>query len=141
MNRQQPWPSSKDQDNMAVNIYFAAIINTITALAWSPLQPHFISEHHENNSLSSYCIVQHWSSAFSLKLPFLKKKLKKKHLSFFFFFFLSSSGIAGTPVVFNVNGDAPGRYEIYQYQITNNTTEYKIIGHWTDQLHLDVWIF
>uniref|UniRef100_A0A7N9AS24 Glutamate receptor, metabotropic 4 n=1 Tax=Mastacembelus armatus TaxID=205130 RepID=A0A7N9AS24_9TELE len=48
------------------------------------------------------------------------------------------TGIAGTPVVFNVNGDAPGRYEIYQYQITNNTTEYKIIGDWTDQLHLDI---
>ncbi|KAK9514953.1 hypothetical protein VZT92_025633 [Zoarces viviparus] len=47
------------------------------------------------------------------------------------------TGIAGTPVVFNVNGDAPGRYEIYQYQMTNNATEYKIIGHWTDQLHLD----
>ena len=44
-------------------------------------------------------------------------------------------------MVFNVNGDAPGRYEIYQYQITNNTTEYKIIGHWTDQLYLDVCIF
>ncbi|KAM9828498.1 metabotropic glutamate receptor 4-like isoform 2-T2 [Syngnathus typhle] len=47
------------------------------------------------------------------------------------------SGIAGPPVVFNVNGDAPGRYEIYQYQMKNNTTEYKIIGHWTDHLHLD----
>uniref|UniRef100_A0A8D2ZXG3 G-protein coupled receptors family 3 profile domain-containing protein n=1 Tax=Scophthalmus maximus TaxID=52904 RepID=A0A8D2ZXG3_SCOMX len=47
------------------------------------------------------------------------------------------TGIAGTPVVFNVNGDAPGRYEIYQYQMINNTTEYKIIGHWTDQLHLN----
>ncbi|XP_028265507.1 metabotropic glutamate receptor 4-like isoform X1 [Parambassis ranga] len=47
------------------------------------------------------------------------------------------TGIAGIPVVFNVNGDAPGRYEIYQYQMTNNTTEYKIIGHWTDQLHLE----
>ncbi|KAM6982814.1 metabotropic glutamate receptor 4-like isoform 2-T2 [Tautogolabrus adspersus] len=47
------------------------------------------------------------------------------------------SGIAGTPVVFNVNGDAPGRYEIYQYQMTSNSTEYKIIGHWTDQLYLD----
>lgn len=62
-------------------------------------------------------------------------------LSLLFFqmccFFLSL-GIAGTPVVFNMNGDAPGRYEIYQYQITNTTTEYKIIGHWTDQLHLDV---
>ncbi|XP_029291746.1 metabotropic glutamate receptor 4-like [Cottoperca gobio] len=47
------------------------------------------------------------------------------------------TGIAGTPVIFNVNGDAPGRYEIYQYQITNNMTEYKIIGHWTDQLYLN----
>uniref|UniRef100_A0AAV2LZX3 G-protein coupled receptors family 3 profile domain-containing protein n=1 Tax=Knipowitschia caucasica TaxID=637954 RepID=A0AAV2LZX3_KNICA len=48
------------------------------------------------------------------------------------------TGIAGTPVVFNVNGDAPGRYEIYQYQIVNESMEYKIIGHWTDQLHLDI---
>ncbi|XP_056279348.1 metabotropic glutamate receptor 4-like isoform X2 [Pseudoliparis swirei] len=47
------------------------------------------------------------------------------------------TGIAGTPVTFNVNGDAPGRYEIYQYQMANNATEYKIIGHWTDQLHLN----
>ncbi|KAK0143417.1 Metabotropic glutamate receptor 4 [Merluccius polli] len=47
------------------------------------------------------------------------------------------TGIAGTPVVFNVNGDAPGRYEIYQYQITNNSMQYKIIGHWTDHLHLN----
>ncbi|KAF1392008.1 hypothetical protein PFLUV_G00048030 [Perca fluviatilis] len=47
-------------------------------------------------------------------------------------------GIAGNPVLFNENGDAPGRYEIYQYQIRNRTAEYKIIGHWTDQLHLNV---
>ncbi|XP_041860524.1 metabotropic glutamate receptor 4-like isoform X2 [Melanotaenia boesemani] len=46
-------------------------------------------------------------------------------------------GIAGTPVVFNVNGDAPGRYEIYQYQIRNETMEYKVIGNWTDQLNLE----
>ncbi|XP_008317396.1 metabotropic glutamate receptor 4-like [Cynoglossus semilaevis] len=52
--------------------------------------------------------------------------------------YVNFTGIAGTPVVFNVNGDAPGRYEIYQYQIANNTAEYKIIGHWTDQLHLDI---
>lgn len=48
------------------------------------------------------------------------------------------SGIAGNPVQFNENGDAPGRYDIYQYQINNKTAEYKIIGHWTDQLHLNV---
>ncbi|OXB61900.1 hypothetical protein ASZ78_005806 [Callipepla squamata] len=48
------------------------------------------------------------------------------------------NGSAGTPVVFNENGDAPGRYDIFQYQITNRSTEYKIIGHWTNQLHLNV---
>ncbi|XP_045420790.1 metabotropic glutamate receptor 8 isoform X3 [Lemur catta] len=47
-------------------------------------------------------------------------------------------GSAGTPVTFNENGDAPGRYDIFQYQITNKSTEYKIIGHWTNQLHLKV---
>ncbi|XP_061793355.1 metabotropic glutamate receptor 4-like isoform X2 [Nerophis lumbriciformis] len=51
---------------------------------------------------------------------------------------LNFKGIAGNPVLFNENGDAPGRYEIYQYQIRNQTAEYKIIGHWTDQLHLNV---
>uniref|UniRef100_G1N830 Glutamate metabotropic receptor 8 n=1 Tax=Meleagris gallopavo TaxID=9103 RepID=G1N830_MELGA len=48
------------------------------------------------------------------------------------------NGSAGTPVIFNENGDAPGRYDIFQYQITNKSTEYKIIGHWTNQLHLNV---
>ncbi|CAM4627954.1 unnamed protein product [Leuciscus chuanchicus] len=47
------------------------------------------------------------------------------------------SGIAGNPVQFNENGDAPGRYDIYQYQIKNKTAEYKIIGHWTDKLYLN----
>uniref|UniRef100_A0A672ZJS0 Glutamate receptor, metabotropic 4 n=1 Tax=Sphaeramia orbicularis TaxID=375764 RepID=A0A672ZJS0_9TELE len=51
---------------------------------------------------------------------------------------LNFAGIAGNPVLFNENGDAPGRYEIYQYQIRNRTAEYKVIGHWTDQLHLNV---
>lgn len=48
------------------------------------------------------------------------------------------SGSAGTPVVFNENGDAPGRYDIFQYQITNKSTEYKVIGQWSNQLHLNV---
>uniref|UniRef100_A0A8C9V9I9 Glutamate metabotropic receptor 4 n=1 Tax=Scleropages formosus TaxID=113540 RepID=A0A8C9V9I9_SCLFO len=51
---------------------------------------------------------------------------------------VSFSGITGNPVLFNANGDAPGRYEIYQYQIRNKTAEYKIIGHWADQLYLDI---
>ncbi|KAG8451035.1 hypothetical protein GDO86_003350 [Hymenochirus boettgeri] len=48
------------------------------------------------------------------------------------------TGIAGTPVTFNENGDAPGRYEIYQYQIHNGSTEYKVIGQWADHLHLKI---
>lgn len=44
-------------------------------------------------------------------------------------------------MLFNENGDAPGRYEIYQYQIENRTAEYKVIGHWADQLDLDVSVF
>ncbi|XP_067284653.1 glutamate receptor, metabotropic 8a isoform X1 [Pseudorasbora parva] len=49
------------------------------------------------------------------------------------------NGSAGTPVVFNQNGDAPGRYDIFQYQINNkSTTEYKVIGQWTNKLHLNV---
>ncbi|KFQ88390.1 Metabotropic glutamate receptor 8, partial [Phoenicopterus ruber ruber] len=48
------------------------------------------------------------------------------------------NGSAGTPVIFNENGDAPGRYDIFQYQITNKSTEYKVIGQWTNQLRLNV---
>lgn len=50
-----------------------------------------------------------------------------------------SPGSAGTPVVFNENGDAPGRYDIFQYQISNRSTaEYRVIGSWTNRLHLKV---
>lgn len=45
---------------------------------------------------------------------------------------------AGNPVQFNENGDAPGRYDIFQYQINNKTAEYKIIGSWIDKLNLNV---
>uniref|UniRef100_A0A6Q2YML2 G-protein coupled receptors family 3 profile domain-containing protein n=1 Tax=Esox lucius TaxID=8010 RepID=A0A6Q2YML2_ESOLU len=49
------------------------------------------------------------------------------------------NGSAGTPVTFNENGDAPGRYDIFQYQINNRSTAgYKVIGHWTDQLYLNI---
>nr|XP_057943656.1 glutamate receptor, metabotropic 8b isoform X1 [Doryrhamphus excisus] len=48
------------------------------------------------------------------------------------------NGSAGTPVTFNENGDAPGRYDIFQYQRNNRSAEYKVIGHWTNQLHLNM---
>lgn len=57
----------------------------------------------------------------------------QKFINIVFWTFIGS---AGTPVTFNENGDAPGRYDIFQYQISNKSTEYKVIGHWTNQLHL-----
>ncbi|XP_051890703.1 metabotropic glutamate receptor 4-like isoform X4 [Pristis pectinata] len=49
------------------------------------------------------------------------------------------SGSAGIPVTFNENGDAPGRYDIYQYQIKDNFTRtYSVIGQWVNKLHLNI---
>ncbi|TRY66534.1 hypothetical protein DNTS_015914 [Danionella cerebrum] len=47
------------------------------------------------------------------------------------------NGSAGTGVMFNENGDAPGRYDIFQYQLSNTTNPgYKLIGQWTNHLRL-----
>lgn len=44
--------------------------------------------------------------------------------------------------MFNENGDAPGRYDIFQYQLSNVTNPgYKVIGQWTNHLRLDVRIY
>ncbi|XP_053552211.1 metabotropic glutamate receptor 6-like [Bombina bombina] len=49
------------------------------------------------------------------------------------------NGSAGTPVMFNENGDAPGRYDIFQYQMTNESApSYKAIGQWTEYLRLNI---
>ncbi|XP_062854849.1 glutamate receptor, metabotropic 6a [Trichomycterus rosablanca] len=49
------------------------------------------------------------------------------------------NGSAGTSVLFNENGDAPGRYDIFQYQLTNTSSPgYKVIGQWTNFLRLNV---
>ncbi|KAJ1095630.1 hypothetical protein NDU88_000789 [Pleurodeles waltl] len=49
------------------------------------------------------------------------------------------NGSAGTPVMFNENGDAPGRYDIFQYQMTNSSAPgYKVIGQWTEYLRLNI---
>ncbi|KAJ8015962.1 hypothetical protein DPEC_G00002150 [Dallia pectoralis] len=48
------------------------------------------------------------------------------------------NGSAGTGVVFNENGDAPGRYDIFRYQMSNTTTPgYRVIGQWTNNLRLN----
>ncbi|XP_073447612.1 LOW QUALITY PROTEIN: metabotropic glutamate receptor 7 [Aquarana catesbeiana] len=52
---------------------------------------------------------------------------------------VSFNGSAGTPVLFNKNGDALGRYDIFQYQMGNQSTPgYRLIGQWTDELQLSV---
>uniref|UniRef100_A0A8C2VXM0 Glutamate metabotropic receptor 6 n=2 Tax=Chinchilla lanigera TaxID=34839 RepID=A0A8C2VXM0_CHILA len=51
------------------------------------------------------------------------------------------NGSAGTPVMFNENGDAPGRYDIFQYQATNGSAHsggYQAVGQWAEVLRLDV---
>ncbi|KAM8965603.1 metabotropic glutamate receptor 6 [Sarcophilus harrisii] len=48
------------------------------------------------------------------------------------------NGSAGTPVMFNENGDAPGRYDIFQYQVTNGSGGYRAVGQWTESLKLNV---
>nr|XP_030139184.1 metabotropic glutamate receptor 7 isoform X2 [Taeniopygia guttata] len=49
------------------------------------------------------------------------------------------NGSAGTPVMFNRNGDAPGRYDIFQYHSSNTSTPgYRLVGQWTDDLQLNI---
>uniref|UniRef100_A0A8C7Z2R5 Glutamate metabotropic receptor 7 n=1 Tax=Oryzias sinensis TaxID=183150 RepID=A0A8C7Z2R5_9TELE len=51
---------------------------------------------------------------------------------------VSFNGSAGTGVTFNKNGDAPGRYDLFQYQWNNITGPgYRIIGQWTETLQLN----
>lgn len=50
-----------------------------------------------------------------------------------------STGSAGTAVTFNRNGDAPGRYDLFQYQLNNVTGPgYHVIGQWTETLQINV---
>ncbi|CAB1336125.1 unnamed protein product, partial [Coregonus sp. 'balchen'] len=49
----------------------------------------------------------------------------------------SFNGSAGTSVMFNKNGDAPGRYDLFQFQMTNSSVpEYRPIGQWVETLQL-----
>lgn len=41
-------------------------------------------------------------------------------------------------MTFNRNGDAPGRYDLFQYQVNNSTPGYRVIGQWMDNLQLNV---
>ncbi|XP_024915757.1 metabotropic glutamate receptor 7 isoform X3 [Cynoglossus semilaevis] len=52
---------------------------------------------------------------------------------------VSFNGSAGTAVTFNRNGDAPGRYDLFQYQLNNVTGPgYHVIGQWTETLQINM---
>ncbi|KAB5537128.1 hypothetical protein PHYPO_G00115310 [Pangasianodon hypophthalmus] len=52
---------------------------------------------------------------------------------------INFNGSAGTSVTFNQNGDAPGRYDLFQYQINNSSSpSYRVIGQWTESLQLNM---
>ncbi|XP_078454999.1 metabotropic glutamate receptor 8-like isoform X1 [Lampetra planeri] len=52
---------------------------------------------------------------------------------------VSFNGSAGTPVMFNKDGDAPGRYDIFQYHLHNTSTPgYNVIGEWVNHLQLNI---
>uniref|UniRef100_A0A8D0FFE9 Glutamate metabotropic receptor 6 n=1 Tax=Strix occidentalis caurina TaxID=311401 RepID=A0A8D0FFE9_STROC len=51
---------------------------------------------------------------------------------------LDFNGSAGTPVTFNENGDAPGRYDIFQFQGGNGSGTYRHVGQWVQGLRLQV---
>lgn len=45
-------------------------------------------------------------------------------------------------MTFNRNGDAPGRYDLFQYQWNNATGPgYRVIGQWTETLLLNVSLY
>ncbi|KAI4795746.1 hypothetical protein KUCAC02_029679, partial [Chaenocephalus aceratus] len=51
---------------------------------------------------------------------------------------VTCNGSAGTAVTFNRNGDAPGRYDLFQYQWSNvSGPGYRVIGQWTESLQLN----
>ncbi|KAM3878123.1 metabotropic glutamate receptor 7 [Diretmus argenteus] len=52
---------------------------------------------------------------------------------------VSFNGSAGTSVTFNRNGDAPGRYDLFQYRWNNVTGPgYRVIGQWMETLQLNI---
>ncbi|XP_063488320.1 metabotropic glutamate receptor 4 isoform X6 [Symphalangus syndactylus] len=83
-----------------------------------------------DNNRRNIWFAEFWEDNFHCKLS--RHALKKgSHVK-------KCTSIAGNPVTFNENGDAPGRYDIYQYQLRNDSAEYKVIGSWTDHLHLRI---
>ncbi|KAM4820940.1 metabotropic glutamate receptor 7 isoform 7-T13 [Thomomys bottae] len=91
---------------------------------------YFTSRTLENNRRNVW-FAEYWEENFNCKLTISGSKKEDTDRK--------CTGSAGTPVMFNKNGDAPGRYDIFQYQTTNTTTPgYRLIGQWTDELQLNM---
>ncbi|XP_042835385.1 metabotropic glutamate receptor 7 isoform X4 [Panthera tigris] len=91
---------------------------------------YFTSRTLENNRRNVW-FAEYWEENFNCKLTISGSKKEDTDRK--------CTGSAGTPVMFNKNGDAPGRYDIFQYQTTNTTNPgYRLIGQWTDELQLNI---
>ncbi|MGH0137223.1 UNVERIFIED_CONTAM: hypothetical protein FKN15_011538 [Acipenser sinensis] len=91
---------------------------------------YFTSRTLENNRRNVW-FAEYWEENFNCKLTMSGSKKEDTDRK--------CTGSAGTSVVFNKNGDAPGRYDLFQYQITNTSTPgYRPIGQWTDYLQLNL---
>ncbi|PNJ68005.1 GRM7 isoform 8 [Pongo abelii] len=91
---------------------------------------YFTSRTLENNRRNVW-FAEYWEENFNCKLTISGSKKEDTDRK--------CTGSAGTPVMFNKNGDAPGRYDIFQYQTTNTSNPgYRLIGQWTDELQLNI---
>ncbi|XP_061210197.1 metabotropic glutamate receptor 7 isoform X5 [Neopsephotus bourkii] len=91
---------------------------------------YFTSRTLENNRRNVW-FAEYWEENFNCKLTISGSKKEDTDRK--------CTGSAGTPVMFNKNGDAPGRYDIFQYHTTNTSTPgYRLVGQWTDDLQLNI---
>ncbi|XP_038638324.1 metabotropic glutamate receptor 6-like isoform X2 [Scyliorhinus canicula] len=91
---------------------------------------YFTSRSLQNNRRNIW-FAEFWEDDFTCKLT-LPRGLQDSDIK-------KCTGSAGTSVMFNENGDAPGRYHIFQYHHTNTSTPgYHVIGQWTDQLRMNM---
>ncbi|XP_041317880.1 metabotropic glutamate receptor 7 [Pyrgilauda ruficollis] len=91
---------------------------------------YFTSRTLENNRRNVW-FAEYWEENFNCKLTITGSKKEDTDRK--------CTGSAGTPVMFNKNGDAPGRYDIFQFHSSNTSTPgYRLVGQWTDDLQLNI---
>ncbi|XP_014398724.1 PREDICTED: metabotropic glutamate receptor 6, partial [Myotis brandtii] len=93
---------------------------------------YFMTRSLENNRRNIW-FAEFWEENFNCKLTSSGTQSDKSTRK--------CTGSAGTPVMFNENGDAPGRYDIFQYQASNGSAGsggYQSVGQWAETLRLDM---